>query len=555
MDRCACTGGAPVTAAWSDRLGAPRERTGTRTTAPAPSVTSGASPYGVAALTREADAVRALPEGTRAKGLYESAYRIGRLVAGGEILEREARAALSAAGRACGLGDHEIAHAIESGITRGAGDPRRAPPRAERTNLPDRNGHYVSESDPGEPPEWLNEGDDETKPDAARPASRAVSIADVLAKWSKDGPLIHEPTGIQRLDELTGGGPVYGTRWYFPGAPDAGKTGLTLQLAHTYAQRGVTVGLLAVDEEPGDLVTRLAQRLGYMRVDCEIRDPSTLADIGDALSGLPLRFYDSSWEIETAAADLAAYARQRAEAEPGSHPHGPRAVLGIDSLQTVKCAAESIAAMNGRELSEVAAVTARVHAIRTVATRHKLIALCTSELGRGAYSQRDPDKQTATLAASKWSGAVEYSARVLIGVRSVADEKDLVELELAKNKHGPRDEKVYLRIDRRSQTFAEVAYEPPPAATTAGKDERAQGQVVRDAAVVARALLATPNMGTRELRAACRASSGIGHDRVDAGLAALRTAVVKGKGPRGATPMTLDAGLIPAEIRTAMEGS
>ncbi len=61
-------------------------------------------------------------------------------------------------------------------------------------------------------------------------------------------------------DELTAGGPVYGTRWYVVGAPDAGKTALLIRIAHDYFWRGVAVGLLAVDEDPTDIVTRFAQR-------------------------------------------------------------------------------------------------------------------------------------------------------------------------------------------------------------------------------------------------------------------------------------------------------
>src|SRR5690606_3838430 len=122
---------------------------------------------------------------------------------------------------------------------------------------------------------------------------------------------------------------------------------------------------------------------------------------------------------------------------------------------------EVLARLGGRELSEVAAVTARVRAIRVVASAHRLIALATSEMGRGAYRSGDPDQQTSTMASAKWSGAVEYSARVLLGLRSVAGETDLVELDLAKNKHGPRDRHVYLRIDRNAQALWEVAYEPP----------------------------------------------------------------------------------------------
>lgn len=370
----------------------------------------------------------------------------------------------------------------------------------------------------------------------------AVSVGDVLDEWAACGPLVHEATGIARLDELTGGGPVYGSRWYFSGAPDAGKTALLVQLLHVYAARGVAVGLLAVDEEPSDIATRLVQRIGYSRQHCEIRDPMVLRELGAIFAELPIRLYDATWTIECAAADLAAYSKR----------FGGRAVLGVDSIQTVRCDAESVAAGAGRELSEVAAVTARVHAVRNVATRYGLIALATSEMGRGAYSRkRDDAEQTSTMAAGKWSGAIEYSARVLIGIRNVSGEPDLVELDIAKNKHGPRDEKFYLRIDRRSQSLAPSSFVPMPD-DAADKDAAGRARVVKDAATVARLLLAKPGQGLRDIRGAAKAAENIGHDRVDAALAKLGDAVEYGTGARGAKPMTLAPDAMPEDVKLAM---
>lgn len=359
-------------------------------------------------------------------------------------------------------------------------------------------------------------------------------------------PLVHEPTGIKGLDERTGGGPVYGTRWYFPGAPDAGKTALLVQVAHEYAARGVVVGMLAVDEEAGDLVTRLAQRIGYARYLCELRPVDTLQSIGAALGSLPFRFYDDTWTIDAAAADLAEAAKEA----------GGRAALVIDSLQTVRCEAENVAELAGREMSEVAAVTARVKTIRAVATRYRQILLVTSEMGRGAYRSRDPEQQTSTLAASKWSGAVEYSGRVIVGVRSVAGETDLLEIELAKNKHRPPDApegNVYLRIDRRCQILTEASYTPDPTSKTAARDAVKREQVTKDAAGVAHLLLSQPGLSVRRLRAAASNAYGVGQTRVDNALEALGDAVQRGEGPRGSTPLSLQLDRVPREIRAVME--
>lgn len=368
----------------------------------------------------------------------------------------------------------------------------------------------------------------------------ATTVAEVIDSWLSTGPLVHEPTGIARLDELTGGGPVYGSRWYLAGAPDAGKTALLLQIAHTLAQRGVCVGLLAVDEDPSDVVTRLAQRVGYSRHHCEARDSQVLENMQTELGGLSLRFYDAAWTIEAAAADVVA------------HAAGRRVMLGIDSVQTVSCDAEAPAS-GGRELSEVAAVTARVRAIRDVATRHGLIAMATSEFGRSAYSSSDRTQQSSTMASGKWSGAIEYSARVLLGLRSVSGEADLVELDVAKNKHGPRDETVYLKIDRRAQTLTATAYEPPPKSSAKSRDSATLERVAEDGLAVARALRAQPGLGAVELRSVVKATCGFGHARTDAALAFLGNAVMRGKEGRGKTPMTLDTARLPDALRDRLE--
>lgn len=402
---------------------------------------------------------------------------------------------------------------------------------------PDDDFEHDDCDDPSAPPPASAEGPGPGPLKASTPR-RAGTVNDVLDDWTQAGPLIHEPTGIAELDEWTGGGPVYGSRWFLLGAPDAGKTALELQWAHEMAQRGVAVGLLAADEEAGDLVTRLAQRVGYSRHHCEACDPAVLAQMKGHLTELPIRFYDASWTIEAAAVDLSDWAKQRADADPESHPNGPRAFLGVDSIQTVTCAADVTARLNGRELSEVAAVTARVYAVRNVATRHRLIALATSEMGRGAYRSSDPAQQTSAMAAGKWSGAIEYSGRVVLAVRSVGGEKDLIELEVAKNKHGPRDVKTHLRIDRRSQTLTAAMYEPPPA------PDRAESRVatVASHADTIRTLIAErPGITVRDLRDLAKARAGIGKDAVSAALALLGDAVTRETGIRNAVHMSLKA--------------
>jgi hypothetical protein len=291
---------------------------------------------------------------------------------------------------------------------------------------------------------------------------RALDTRDVLRQWTEEGPLVHETTGFATLDDATGGGPVYGTRWYLLGAPDAGKTALIVQWAHVLAELGVCVGLLAIDEEASDLVTRLAQRVGFERRACEARESGAIARMAELLGDLPIRFYGPGWSIERAAADLGAYATER----------GARAALFVDSIQTAKC--EAVIATN-RELSETQQIGLNVEALRAVSQQHQLITLATSEMSRGAYSAIKKHDRTNPMAAGKWSGAIEYSARVLLSAQECEDDPDVLEVEIPKNKHGrrrrrDRGEAIYLRIDLARQVVTECA-KPAPRADAEGESK------------------------------------------------------------------------------------
>ncbi len=381
-------------------------------------------------------------------------------------------------------------------------------------------------------------------------SKRQLGVAGVLDQWRDEGPLVHEPTGIATLDELTGGGPVYGTRWYLVGAPDAGKTALALQLAHLMAKRGVAVGILAVDEEPGDLVMRLGQRMGIPRRACEERDPTDLDLLREKLGDLPIRFYGGDGAtIERAAHDLATYAKRET---------GGRAMLVVDSLQTVRCDAER---GDDGNMSVREAVTQRAQAIRDMATKHLMIVLATCEMNRLGYNKKDASENTDDLASAAESRAVEYSARVLLALRSVAGEKDLVELKIAKNKHGRRGDKLHLQLDRARQNLVETTYDPElelelaAEEKTASRDARNREQSSRDAGVAAYVIATRPGLVGRELEPAIMAALGCGRDRARVALAALGASVVTRQGQRRATHHYLDGIKVPSEVMSTLSGN
>jgi hypothetical protein len=83
--------------------------------------------YAETALQREAEEVRAAPEGARNHALNKAAFSLGQLVAGGELAEGTVISVLEDAARAAGLGEKEIGPTIRSGLSKGGLNPRTVP--------------------------------------------------------------------------------------------------------------------------------------------------------------------------------------------------------------------------------------------------------------------------------------------------------------------------------------------------------------------------------------------------------------------------------------------
>lgn len=372
------------------------------------------------------------------------------------------------------------------------------------------------------------------------PKKRAWSPGDILAQWRDEGPLIHVPTGLSRLDELTGGGPVFGTRWFLLGAPDAGKTMLLVQIADAYLDAGLAVGLLGIDEEPGDLLGRFAQRRGISRKACEERSIATLAAIDEMMRDRPIRYYDHDWTIDEAADDLAKFAEER----------GLRAFLGVDSLQTATASNEDPRA----SLREH--VTQRAVAVRSAATRHRMIVMATSEMNRGAYRSNDATETTNDMAAAKESGAIEYQARVMLSLRSVPGESDLVDLKIVKSKHGGGGEHIGLRLDRGRQTIVEEEDYDPRAAADAQREAKAEARAAKartkrldDAAALASILATLPGLSGNKATRALQSKLGkCSRGRFNTAVLELGDGVTVRIGDRGTECHYLVGDQVPAEV-------
>lgn len=90
------------------------------------------TPYGLAVLRDELERVRAAQVGTRNHQLNRSAFAIAQLVAGGELLEAEARSSLVITALGIGLDEPESRQTIDSAFAAGLRQPRVAPHRLTR---------------------------------------------------------------------------------------------------------------------------------------------------------------------------------------------------------------------------------------------------------------------------------------------------------------------------------------------------------------------------------------------------------------------------------------
>ncbi len=86
------------------------------------------TPYGLKALEDECNALAATGEGARNDQLNTSAYKLGQLVAGGELSRGRVERELERAARLVGLSPLEIEKTLRSGLEDGMKKPRSAPP-------------------------------------------------------------------------------------------------------------------------------------------------------------------------------------------------------------------------------------------------------------------------------------------------------------------------------------------------------------------------------------------------------------------------------------------
>ena len=112
-----------------------------------PSGPGASSPYGLAALSEECEALGHLTKGTRNDALNIAACKVGQLIGSGEVNEHEARTQLIAACQQNGLieddGLGSVVATIGSGFNKGKQKPK-PPPAAANDNISSCSSHTLT---------------------------------------------------------------------------------------------------------------------------------------------------------------------------------------------------------------------------------------------------------------------------------------------------------------------------------------------------------------------------------------------------------------------------
>jgi KaiC/GvpD/RAD55 family RecA-like ATPase len=430
--------------------------------------------------------IAATPQGERNAAMAKIAYDCGGLSHYGVTLGEMERELLAAARGAGWIDDvpGKTKSTCRRQLEEGAAKPREIGDRDE----PRRDGFAVWAVG-GEPGASVEEG-------AAAPPRRAsISPAEIVARWADEGPVVRVPTGIAPLDELCDGGLPIPRRVMLVGAPGAGKTAIEIVIADHMARAagefGLCVGVLAVDEEPDDVTVRLVQLAGFTLEEAERRDTEVLERMRAELEGLRVRLYDASHTIESAAADLAAWAESE----------GRRAALMIDSLHAV----ESDAGAGSRD--ERARITANVSAMRFVSTHYRMLVVATTEANRASYRNEAAADETNDIAAGAESRAIEFAAQTQLVLRTPKGHPEVIHVRVAKNRRLAKGE-FWLTLDRARHALRECPDPsdcPEERAELAEKGRRSVRRGVEaDARTVMDVVSRNPGLGDRELRAALR---------------------------------------------------
>ena len=306
----------------------------------------------------------------------------------------------------------------------------------------------------------------ETQRETLRWASDLIDVvlldaAERLRKRQETGrPVLGIPTGIARLDQILGG--FDAGLSLLAGAPGAGKTSLSLQLAQTAAAAGFPVVYVTFENSPKNLATKaICARAGLNPSDVQRgyadlpKLQQAAAEWRELASSIAIVEGSSGLTIDTLRANVRQALNRHSAAQ---------ALVVVDYLQ--------LWAKQSRDLAALKSVRERVEylggQLREISMQLESPVLAIASQNRAGGDYGSDKSGSASLDSLKESGDLEYAADVALfltrdDARPAQHPARSVRLTVGKNRHGETG-----HVDLVFRPDLATMREPEPATLTLG---------------------------------------------------------------------------------------
>lgn len=284
-------------------------------------------------------------------------------------------------------------------------------------------------------------------PESGVAVERAWPTAAQRARESLGRPRPLLPSGITTLDGMLAGGLRAEMLAIIAGAPGAGKTSWIVDLVSRWAAGGIPVLFVALDEAADSILVRVGQaRCGLHRRDLDGTNGAVAARESAEVVAAWCEAHPGFELVDPAMEDVSIDSSIDEWAERTERC----GVIVVDSIQAAAFAFDA----DGEDGADGTRgrVDAVLSSLRYAASSGHLV-IGVSEVARTFYRSRNPREQSDPLAAAKESGRIEYSADLLLVLRSVEGRDDLVDATVAKNRRGKRGTFALTRDEERCAFF------------------------------------------------------------------------------------------------------
>lgn len=413
-----------------------------------------------AALDKECAKVAAAAEGTRNAILNVASYNLGRYVGAGKLDEAEVYDALHEAALKSGLATGEIAKTFSSGLKKGILKPKTLDPHGGSWEQ----GKNALTSEARGPGEAVREetGELDKYLDEVNANRLIAGFLDAAQEFAQSSAI---STGFANLDAMLDGG-LYPGLYVLGAISSLGKTTFALQMADAIARAGRDVLIFSLEMSRYELMAKSISRLSSLEAERGGWPPERKK---------PARFYlcgkwnnDEEFDAAHKLFDIYAAYAERVHIVEGNSLLNVRGVAGR-AKQHIKLTGNKpvvivdylqiLAPMDPRA-NDKQNVDRNIVELKRLSRDLKLPVLAVSSFNRDSYTTK------ASMSAFKESGAIEYTADVLIGLQfqGMDDKFDVdaarkanpreIELLLIKNRHGQCGE-TYFRYYPQFNLFRE----------------------------------------------------------------------------------------------------